>query len=60
MSEFGISKKKTKNELIEDIEILRLLEKGYKVKMVKVSNSSISVDVEEDLKKVLENLNEEL
>lgn len=44
--------KKSYLEYIEDIEILRFLEKGYDIKMVEVSNSSISVDVREDLIKV--------
>ena len=44
--------KKTFNEKIEDIEILRFLDLGYKVKMVKMSNDSISIDANADLKKV--------
>ena len=44
--------KKGKLEEIEDIEILRLLENRYNIKMVEVSDSSISVDVQEDVKKV--------
>ena len=60
LAEFGVSKKKTENELIEDIEILRLLDKGYEVKMVEVSDSSVAVDIKEDITKVLEKLNEEL
>lgn len=45
-------RKLSKNKEIEDIEILRLLELGYKVKMVKMSNNSISIDSKSDLKKV--------
>ena len=45
-------RKLSKNKEIEDIEILRLLELGYKVKMVKMSNNSISIDTKSDLKKV--------
>lgn len=44
--------KKSYLEYIEDIEILRLLENGYIVKMVEVSNSSISVDIADDVFKV--------
>ncbi len=44
--------KKSKLEAVEDIEILRFLEKGLKVKMVKLSNKSIAVDTLRDLKKV--------
>ncbi len=45
---------KTANEAIEDIEILRFLDKGYDVQMVPVSGGSIAVDTEQDLKKVKE------
>ena len=44
--------KKTFNEKMEDIEILRFLDLGYKIKMVKMSNDSISIDTNADLKKV--------
>ena len=44
--------KKTPLEKIEDIEILRFLELGINVKMIKMSNKSIPVDVHSDLKKV--------
>jgi 3-deoxy-manno-octulosonate cytidylyltransferase (CMP-KDO synthetase) len=47
---------KTPLETIEDIEFLRFLEIGYKVKMVEVSDSSIAVDVPDDVKKVEEAL----
>ncbi len=39
-------------ESIEDIEFLRFLETGHQVKMIEVSESSIAVDVPEDIKKV--------
>ncbi len=39
-------------EKIEDIELLRFLDLNIKVKMIKVSKRSISVDVKEDIKKV--------
>jgi 3-deoxy-manno-octulosonate cytidylyltransferase (CMP-KDO synthetase) len=44
--------KKTPNETIEDIEILRFLELGMDVKMIEVSQSSIAVDCPEDILKV--------
>lgn len=44
--------KKTPFENAEDIEILRFLEMGFKVKMTKLSNKSISVDQPKDIKKV--------
>ena len=47
---------KTKFENEEDIEILRFLELGFDVKMVKMSNDSIPIDNPEDLQKVLNRL----
>ena len=44
--------KKTKLEEIEDLELNRFIEIGHKVKMIKLSNKSISVDTKDDLKKV--------
>ena len=49
--DFANSKNKTPIESLEDIEILRFLEKGYKVKMIKMSNKSLAVDNSEDLEK---------
>ena len=46
---FGERKEKTYLESFEDIEILRFLEMGYKIKMVKTSGSSLAVDVPEDV-----------
>lgn len=43
--------KKSKIEKYEDIEILRFLELGYKVKMIKMSNKSLAVDTQNDLDK---------
>jgi len=45
---------KTLNELHEDIEILRFLDMGYKIKMKETQVDSIAVDVPEDVKKVEE------
>jgi 3-deoxy-manno-octulosonate cytidylyltransferase (CMP-KDO synthetase) len=44
--------KKTPLEEIEDIEILRFIELGYDVHMIKVSSSSIAVDIPEDVERV--------
>lgn len=49
--DFTKTKNKTPIELLEDIEILRFLENGYKVKMIKMSNKSLAVDNKEDLEK---------
>lgn len=48
---FAQQTKKTKFEFYEDIEILRFLELGHKVKMIKMSNKSLSVDTQNDLDK---------
>ena len=51
-------KRKTPLENIEDIEILRFLEMGLKIKLIKLNDKSIAVDTKEDYKKVLKlNLN---
>ena len=55
---FGSLKEKTPLESIEDLEILRLLELGYEVKMIKVSGSSIAVDTPKDLEKVRAMIND--
>ena len=49
--DFAKIKKKTPIESLEDIEILRFLEFGYKVKMIKMSDKSLAVDNNEDLEK---------
>jgi 3-deoxy-manno-octulosonate cytidylyltransferase (CMP-KDO synthetase) len=49
---YGANKKKSLLEKNEDIEILRLIEMGYKIKMVKLSNKSISIDTKSDLNKL--------
>ncbi|MEY8198934.1 MAG: 3-deoxy-manno-octulosonate cytidylyltransferase [Colwellia sp.] len=54
---YGLGTIKTPLEAIEDIEILRLLEKGWKIKMIK-AQSTVAVDVQEDLDKVESILND--
>lgn len=49
---FASRKTKTPLESKEDIEILRFLEMGKKIKMVEVNKSSLAVDVPSDLEKV--------
>ena len=44
------SNKKTPLEKVEDIEILRFLEKGAKIQMVKLSSGSHAVDKKSDIK----------
>ena len=55
------SRNKTQNEQYEDIEILRFVDMGYKVKMKETFVDSIAVDIPEDVIKVekfLENFRE--
>lgn len=49
---------KTVNEQYEDIEILRFLDMGYKVKMKETRVNSIAVDIPTDVKKVEKFLDE--
>ena len=49
---FGKIKKKSPLENSEDIEILRFLELGIKVKLIKMSQKSTSVDLPEDINKI--------
>jgi len=53
LHKFGKQRKKSFYEKNEDIEILRFIEKGFRVKMIKVSNSSVGVDSIKDVKRVL-------
>lgn len=46
------SRTKTLNEQYEDIEILRFIDMGYKVKMKETNVDSIAVDIPEDVEKV--------
>lgn len=50
--------KKTELEEIEDLEILRFLEMGYEVRMIKMGSDSIAVDHPEDVEKVIRRLRE--
>ena len=49
---FGPKSIKTRLEKIEDIEILRCLENGVKVKMIRLSKNSLAVDCKSDVKKI--------
>ena len=49
---FSRLKKKTYLENLEDIEILRFLELGKKIKMIKLNSQSYAVDTHKDLKRV--------
>ena len=43
---------RTRNEKIEDIEMMRFLENGYRIKIVEVKSKTIGVDRPEDIAKV--------
>ena len=49
---FFKNKKKTPLEQIEDCELIRFLELGFEVRMIKMTNVSIPVDIKDDLEKV--------
>jgi CMP-2-keto-3-deoxyoctulosonic acid synthetase len=36
-------------KLSEDVEVLRIIENGYKIEMIKVDEISVTVDTKEDL-----------
>lgn len=50
--EYGMKYGKARIEAIEDIEILRFIENGYKVQYIEVDSETIAVDTVNDLEKV--------
>jgi 3-deoxy-manno-octulosonate cytidylyltransferase (CMP-KDO synthetase) len=52
--DYGITHGKAKIEAIEDIEILRFIENGYKVQYIEVNSDTVAVDTPNDLEKVRE------
>lgn len=50
--DYGMKYGKGKVEAVEDIEILRFIENGYKVQYVEVDSETIAVDTPNDLEKV--------
>lgn len=58
LNSFSNSPSKTPFENIEDIEILRYLEMGHSVQMVKVESGTVAVDFVEDIDSVLKLLAE--
>lgn len=49
---YGLKYGKAKVEAVEDIEILRFIENGYKVQYVEVDSETVAVDTPNDLEKV--------
>lgn len=52
--EYGKKNGKARVEAIEDIEILRFIENGYRVQYIEVDSDTVAVDTQNDLKKVNE------
>lgn len=52
--DYGIKYGKAKIEAIEDIEILRFIENGYKVQFIEVNSDTVAVDTPNDLQRVRE------
>ena len=50
---FKSVKTKTPLEQLEDCELLRFLELGHEIKMIKMSDKSIAVDTKKNLKDVI-------
>lgn len=50
--DYGFKYGKAKIEAIEDIEILRFIENGYKVQFIEVDSETVAVDTPNDLEKV--------
>jgi 3-deoxy-manno-octulosonate cytidylyltransferase (CMP-KDO synthetase) len=50
--DYGIKYGKAKIEAVEDIEILRFIENGYKVQYVEVNSETVAVDTPFDLERV--------
>lgn len=50
--DYGVKYGKSKIEAVEDIEILRFIENGYKVQYIEVDSQTVAVDTPNDLKKV--------
>jgi 3-deoxy-manno-octulosonate cytidylyltransferase (CMP-KDO synthetase) len=58
--EFYCKSPRGKVESIEDIEILRFIESGYKVQFIEVNSDTVAVDTPNDLKKVRAIMNRKL
>lgn len=56
--EYGKQNGKAKIEAIEDIEILRFIENGYRVQYIEVDSQTIAVDTPNDLKRVIKYMND--
>lgn len=58
--DYGMKYGKAKVEAVEDIEILRFIENGYKVQYIEVDSETVAVDTPNDLEKVREIVTEKI
>jgi 3-deoxy-manno-octulosonate cytidylyltransferase (CMP-KDO synthetase) len=56
LAAFASQTSKTPLEHLEDIEVLRFLEMGYRVRMIEVPSGGIAIDTPEDLEKAKSSL----
>jgi 3-deoxy-manno-octulosonate cytidylyltransferase (CMP-KDO synthetase) len=56
LAAFASQTSKTPLEQLEDIEVLRFLEMGYRVRMIEVPSGGIAIDTPEDLEKAKSSL----
>lgn len=56
--EYGTKYGKAKIESVEDIEILRFIENGYRVQYIEVDSETIAVDTPNDLQRVIQYVKE--
>lgn len=56
--DYGKKYGKAKIEAVEDIEILRFIENGYRVQFIEVDSDTIAVDTPNDLQRVVEYIKE--
>lgn len=52
-AEYGRTYGKSKNEMIEDVEMLRFIENDWQVQFIEVEEASVAVDTMSDLEKVV-------
>jgi len=57
---FSAQKNKTRNEMLEDIEILRFLDLDIPIQMLAVSAGGVAVDTPEDYERVKQLMNQDI
>jgi 3-deoxy-manno-octulosonate cytidylyltransferase (CMP-KDO synthetase) len=56
LAKFALQAEKTPLERLEDIEVLRFLEMGFRVRMIEVPSGGIAIDTPEDLRRAAASL----